>query len=726
MAGFRFGIPPKSFSTNQAYDAPLLITQSDFSGGVNNSKLQTALNVEKEFFYSENLYIDIQSQIKTRPAFTVYAATIPESRSLYGVQGIGEYGQYVLVAYAGKIFRCKERIVMDEITQIYHKEGYDFEPVGDCAPDVKVQFLPFHSHTYILDGGILKRYSDTNGVETVPNAPYARFGLVYRNRLWVAGNEGVFNDGTEEPCHAYGLYVSGPNDDEDWGKHGLKLGTFFEIDPYEVSSNESPNRISGLTLYGESILLFKTGFHSRVYRVDGTTTESFQMSRVHEGSTCINPFTVTITPIGIFYLSPDGVRVMSDQAQPAELVSSKLNNESLADLSTPDAEATYDPNSGNYIVTSTKAVWVFNVYTNGWFYWKAPSQIHCVRRLEKGIYFGTLLGSLLCLNDEEYREYNEQTDSLDTITSIIETAAYDFGHTSITKYLKNCYLLMELPYSAALKFEFRSSRPSLHGIGALNQYSIQEKNEGDPYINELLWDNPNYIWDYEPRHLVTDYLKEHYGFDEVDENEIGTSGWDYEFDENDEDYARQVFKANRALRPTDSYFSGTFDQATPDIETKYKLVKPAHYYLSELYSKVKTITAYYNNPNFGWDSSRFIWDEDMRLTAAEFVKKMYGYDEAADEFGDVFYGWDIGMPPPDESVFRDWYNRRIASARGLFNIGEGYDTIAFDTFVGSNSIQVKLPVGVRDTNITMRITVAGSPVIFQEVSFEGAMLRPAP
>ena len=726
FSGFKFKIEPKSFSTNQAYDAPILVTQSDFSGGINNSRLQTAIDVERELFYSENLYIDIQSQIKTRPAFVNYASVNPESRAQYGMQGFGEYGDYLLMAYGGYIYRCKERLVMDSTTFIYHKEGYDFEIVGECEPNVKVQFLPFHSHTYILDGGKLKRYNNEDLVEEVPNAPVCRFGISYRNRLWVAGNEGFFNDEDDEPCHAYGLYVSGPNDAEDWGKHGLKLGTFFEIDPYEVSTNVRPNQISGMTLYGEAILVFKTGAYDRVYRVDGTTTDSFQMSRVHEGSTCTNPFTATITPLGVFYLSPDGVRAMSDQAAPAELVSSKLSKDALRDINLPDAESVYDSDSGNYIITSSRAVWVFNIYTRGWFFWRPPSEVHCVRSLERGIYFGTTLGSILCLNDEEYREYNEQTDTLDTITSIIETAAYDFGHTSITKYLKNCYMLMELPYSAALKFEFRSSRPSLHGVGTLNQYSIKDKDDDDPYIRELLWNNPNYIWDFDIRTAPALYLEEHYGFDEVDDDEVGTSGWDYEFNSENEDYITQFEKVERLLRPSDPYFSVTFDQAAPDVETKYRQVTYAKRYLSELYANIKTITAYYNNPNYGWDSVRFIWDEDMRLTASEFVKKMYGFDEPPDEYGDIFYGWDIGMPPPDESQFKEWYDRRIAIARGLFNVGEGYEVMSYDSFIGSNSIQIKMPVGLRDTNITLRVTVSGSPVTFQEISFDGAMLRPAP
>jgi hypothetical protein len=58
--------------------------------------------------------------------------------------------------------------------------------------------------------------------------------------------------------------------------------------------------------------------------------------------------------------------------------------------------------------------------------------------LESGLYFGSKLGSMLCLNKEEFREYKDDNQTLSIITSVLETAAYSFGQMSITKYIKNC------------------------------------------------------------------------------------------------------------------------------------------------------------------------------------------------------------------------------------------------------------------------------------------------
>lgn len=730
FSGFKFKISPRSFSTNQAYDSPILVTQSDFSSGVNNSVLQTAVNQEKEFYYSENLYTDIKSQLKTRPAFVKHTTLEDATSSEFGVQGVGMHSDKILFAYNGKVYSCDEYLAEDEVSMVIHKRGNNVTELGECAVNQKVQFLPFHKYTYILDGGRLKRYSVDEGYEDVPNAPYARFGIVYKNRLWVAGNEGTFNyeEGEEEElCHAYGLYVCGPNDGEDWGKHGLKLGTFFEIDPYDVTTTEFPNRISGLELYGEAILVFKTGIHSRIYRVDGATTDTFQISKVHEGSTCVNPFTVTATPIGVMYLSHDGIRVISDQTQPAELASSKLSTVTINSLLKPEVEAAYDFSTGNYIISADREVWAFNVYTRGWFYWVPPSRLSCVRRLESGLYFGSKLGSMLCLNKEEFREYNDDNQTLSIITSVLETAAYSFGQMSITKYIKNCYALLEVPYSAFLKFEFKSSRPQLQGVGSINQYSIHEA-EGEAYVEEpLLWDNPNFIWDYEMPDTVNDYVQIRYGFDTIPDDEIGTTGWEPNYTINDTEYAKQFNKAYSVMKPDELFNPTPYDQEVPTEYIKYRLAKAHKRYLTEFFSKVKTITAFYNNPDFAWDHTRFIWDSDMRYTAAEYVKKMYGYDEAKKDFSDVFYGWDIGMPPPDESVFKEWYDERIRYAKGIFGIGKSSDAIQFDSnSLWTNIVHLKMPVGLRDTNVTFRLTVTGSPIVIQEITFDGSLLRPAP
>lgn len=732
FSGFKYKIEPKSFSTNQAYDTPILVSQSDFSSGVNNSVLQTAINPENEVYYSENLYVDIKSQLKTRPAFTLHTST-PSSAKIndtFGIQGIGDYAGKIIFAINGKIFLADEIEEVYEVSNIPHRVSTELTEIGSCEKNVKVHFLPFHNATYIMDGGPLKRYSsDHQYVENVDNAPYARFGLVYKDRLWVAGEEGYFNDDDNEECHAYGVYVCGPNDAEDWGKHGLKLGTFFEIDPYEVSSSTFPNKISGLELFGESILVFKTGTYSRIYRIDGYSTDTFQIIKVHEGSTCINPFTVTSTPLGVFYLSNDGVRVISDQTQPAELVSSRLDPKALKEILKQNVEAAYDMLSGNYILVAEKEIWVFNVYTRGWFYWIPPSPIICTRKLERSIYFGTLNGAILCLNKDEFREYNETTGDMNaTIQSVVETAAYSFGQISIAKYIKNCYVLMEVPHSAFLKFELKSSRPNLQGIGAINQYSIKEDDGLNPEVYDSLWDNDLYIWDGEMSdQTIHEYIRARYGFDHVPLDVIGLSGWDYNFSVVDTDYYYQFNKAKELLRPTDTYDLALFDKDEQDDYIKNKLVRKYRNYLTELYQNSKIVTAFYNNPNYAWDSNRFIWDQDMRFTIFGYLEKMYGIDSALEEYQDVFFEWDLGTPPPEGTKFREWYDARVNEAIGVFKIGDRSEPLQFDTeSLYRNIAQLKIPVGLRSTDITLRLTVIGSPIVVQEVSFDGAMLRPAP
>ena len=100
FSGFKYKIEPRSFSTNQAYDTPILVSQSDFSSGVNNSVLQTAINPENEVYYSENLYVDIKSQLKTRPAFTLHTSTPTNAKinDTFGIQGIGDYAGKIIMA----------------------------------------------------------------------------------------------------------------------------------------------------------------------------------------------------------------------------------------------------------------------------------------------------------------------------------------------------------------------------------------------------------------------------------------------------------------------------------------------------------------------------------------------------------------------------------------------------------------------------------------------------
>ena len=117
----------------------------------------------------------------------------------------------------------------------------------------------------------------------------------------------------------------------------------------------------------------------------------------------------------------------------------------------------------------------------------------------------------------------------------------------------------------------------------------------------------------------------------------------------------------------------------------------------------------------------------MRFTIFGYLEKMYGIDSALEEYQDVFFEWDLGTPPPEGTKFREWYDARVNEAIGIFRIGDRSEPLQFDTeSLYRNIAQLKIPVGLRSTDITLRITVIGSPIVVQEVSFDGAMLRPAP
>ena len=177
----------------------------------------------------------------------------------------------------------------------------------------------------------------------------------------------------------------------------------------------------------------------------------------------------------------------------------------------------------------------------------------------------------------------------------------------------------------------------------------------------------------------------------------------------------------------DTYSPIEFDSVDAENYIKNKLVKSYKDYLTDIYQNSKIVTAFYNNPNYAWDSTRFIWDADMRHTLMEYLVKMYGIDSALEEYSDVFFEWDLGTPPPDGTAFRTWYDMRIAEAIGIYRIGDRTEPLQFDVeSLYRNIAQLKIPVGLRSTDVTLRITSVGSPIAIQEVSFDGAMLRPAP
>lgn len=659
MGKFNFAIDPRSAATTQAFDNPIMVSQSDFSGGINRSKLQSTIDVEREVYDTINTVVNIGSHIKTRGGISKVDTFIPNPANpaypgTAKIQGVGEYQDFALVATGGEIYEFKETITIDPISKEEYKASTDVSFIGNCHPDNKVNFVQFHGYVLIMDGGNLKRY-DGITFDLVPNAPCIRDGFIIKERFWGIGEEGMFNveagangyydaelgiyingyyengrfiettyTGVNEECHAYAVYVCGPNDIEDWGYHGEQLGTFFEFDPYAVSTTEEPNRITGISVFAESIIVFKIGENPRIYRIDGNDTASFQSTLLLEGSACWNENTVAATPVGLFYLAKDGVFVLTGGQEITTLASSKFDKRMLNDLKKPEVEAIYDPVNGLYIIGCGRTFYAFNVYSKGWFKWEFLNDINCVRFLERGIYFGTTKGTILFYNQTSDKDYSEGLEDYTPVSTVVETALYNFKQPGVSKFIKYCYLIFECDQEVTLNIEFYAKQSDMFGIGAINEYDI---------------------------------------------------------------YGQKVLNALDTVRGT-----------TPNV---------------------KTITINSEDPETFWDDDSFIFDSTLQNSVLSYMDQFYLWD------GADMYAWDADLPPvPGDESYTAYMEERVILEEQL-GVFYAYYKARFDGRSG-NIIQIKLPVGIRDTGIAIRLEFENAPITLQELVFDGASVRPAP
>ena len=660
MRPFNFAIDPKSSSTQQSFDNPIMTSQSDFSGGINKSKLQSTIDPEKEVYESINAIVNISSQLTTRSGISkIDSFMVNESNPNYPngtlIQGIGEYKDSVLVATGGEVYICDEVETSDSISGEVFKSATNIAFIGDCHPTNKVNFLQFHGYVLIMDGGVLKRY---NGFiyENVPNAPCIRDGLVVKDRFWGIGEEGIFNveEGAEgyydselgifingyyrngsfigttytgvlQECHAYTAYVCGPNDIEDWGYHGEQLGTFFEFDPYIVSTTKEPNRITGIETFSESIIVFKTGENPRIYRIDGSDTASFQSTLLKEGSACWNENTVAATSVGLFYLAKDGVFVVTGGQEVITLASSKFNKRMLEDLKKPNVEGVYDSLNGLYIIGCDKTFYVFNVLSKGWFKWESLNTINCIRNLERGIYFGTDKGTVLFYNDTSHKDYSETAELSTPITTTVETASYSFKQPGVSKFIKYCYLIFECNKDVNMSVEFFSKQAGLAGVGVIDEYDI---------------------------------------------------------------YNNKVRTATESTRVGDT--------------------------------NIKTIKLNIEDPETFWDDPLYIFDSTLTNSIESYRDQFYPWD-----LSNGAYAWDGEVIPiPGDTTYSAYMEERVLLEEQL-GIYYTYFKARFDGRAGV-TVQLKIPVGTRDTNVTLRLKFEDAPVTLQELVFDGASTRPAP
>jgi hypothetical protein len=178
---FKFKFKP---AISAFYEQPFTFSQKSFVGGINSSVLPNSVSPEKEMVDCSNMIVALDMFLKTRYGFS----KLDDSIVGKAVRGMTYFGDALAVAADSTLY----------------VNGVSVGTLDSSSGPVN--FLNFHGELLIMDGGQLKCYNGTDGLRTVTNAPKASFGVIHKERIWVAGS----------PDEPYTVFVCGPNDIEDW------------------------------------------------------------------------------------------------------------------------------------------------------------------------------------------------------------------------------------------------------------------------------------------------------------------------------------------------------------------------------------------------------------------------------------------------------------------------------------------------------------------------------
>jgi len=691
-APFKYKLNTKGHSF---YSTPTSFSQASFIEGVNYSVLSTAIDFEKQIADCENMVVALDQFCRTRQGFVkqVFEAYTSSGIAITltsPIQGIGSYDGEIVIACGGNIYIN------------------GLPSIGTCHATNPVNFLKFKDYLFILDGEYLKRYNGST-YSIVPGSPKAKIGLVHKDRLWVVGgNDGYLRGNAGESLdahngdetyavHPYTVYVSGPRDEEDWGYiSSNSLGTFFEFDAYVEDNVNYPNEITGIALYSNSVIIFKTGQYQRIYRIDGSTLSDFSATPAYEGNTSINQQTVASTASGVFYMHNDGVYVSGGESS-VSLVTKNINNRFLPEFNNPTEgiylstlRAEFDSVNGLYLIGYNTRLYAFNIYTNGWFRWSLPSSMTSIKKLEDGLYIGTSKGSILkymksdATGASTYYDWSDNLGENVPITSVLTTGAYPFTDSTVVKHIKHCYLMFEAAEQGEVDIKFLSNMAPVFGVGVQTEYDV---------VDSVV-------------HSPTSYS----GISTLSKRiVIGVSesqGWD-----------EGTFATGTLTHYTHTYINsvatreagtgaGTIDRGTNAISVTFDVPPTAS---SEI------------NANYWWNDAG-----TPTLVTGEIIGTQDGTSSLVTFSGTLAHTPIAGTLVVTPKWFTNYAETfmEVPSDSVL-----GWDTplisIGFDGSVNTSTLH-KLPVGARCMTLGVQITATDTPINLQYIAFNGALLRQAP
>lgn len=255
-----------------------------------------------------------------------------------------------------------------------------------------------------------------DGLEVTP--PKGKIALLHKERLFIAGNQTYKSD----------LFWSEAYNPD-----------FFIPSEYEQIRPDDGDEITGLLNELGNLVVFKTNTVQKFYTVS-TATTGWYASAPYEHIGCIAPYSLTNSPLGIFYLSWNGIYLFNGQ-----------NSQFMSDAVTPQIEDILITNIDNcvgvyfnnrYYLSYTSIagggsinnrVLVYDILRKSFVQDLVELDSFCV--LNSGADLGTLYAGSSDSDGYVYKYLTTGTTTETAIASTWKSGITDFGITGYKKYL---------------------------------------------------------------------------------------------------------------------------------------------------------------------------------------------------------------------------------------------------------------------------------------------------
>lgn len=309
---------------------------NDYSGGLNTRDAKHKI-LDNQATALENFVVSSDGNLVKRKGSTKYNSSAISSHPVHS-----------LFRYYKSASSFQEMLSVANSTLYKGNDGTGvWTSIAGITVNDHMDFTTWEDICYMFNGTDKKQYDGTTLSNIAGSPPAARYAILHKDRLYVAGIDA-------EPNR---LYFCDTNDATTWN-----ASDFIRID------SDDGDKITGLSVLLGAIIIFK---QNSIFVLQGTDSTTFNLKRMVNYTGCIAPRTIASYGNWIYYVGNDGIyRFNGNQSQ------------QISGFIKPDADAmdkTYIENAVSVISdnkywvshttngdTTNKTVLVFDIISSSW------------------------------------------------------------------------------------------------------------------------------------------------------------------------------------------------------------------------------------------------------------------------------------------------------------------------------------------------------------------------